>query len=141
MLDLAELPPYYLFLSIGLFFALSSLMGLIRYALRLRWPQVRGRVVSVHQRWRTVMTEGLDPRDAIVVYEYRVAGQQYTSEMAFVRGRSRTLLEANTPVIVYYHPRHPQRSHIDPQFAGENYLWFALGITILLIVYGALSGS
>jgi hypothetical protein len=140
MLDLAALPPYYLFLGVGGFFALASLNALLRYILRLSWPQVHGRVLSVHGRWRTVMTEGLDPRDAVVVYEYSVAGQTYTCEMAFARGRSRTLIEPNTPITVYYHPRNPRRSYVDPQFAAENYLWFALGVTILLLVYGALSG-
>lgn len=136
-----DLPPYYLYLTIGGFFTLWSLWGLLRYALILRWSRITGKVIGVHARWRSVITEGLDDRDAILVYEYVVDGKTYTREMAINRAqRAKSTYEAGAPLRVYVHPRYPQRSQIEQAFDQTNYVWFGFGVVVLILVIGAVWG-
>ncbi len=119
----------------------------------LSWPQTKGSVVSSSL---TVdhLPKYIDPRDdparwygTAVQYEYSVNGEGYTSDtLSFRSGGTLNAKDAlnvlnkyrhESEVPVYYNPKNPRESVLQPGYIGDVFLQFLLGIllTFLGVLY------
>lgn len=138
------------FACVGLFFAGTALLGMIRSAASRNWYPVPGRILS--SEVAADIASGSSPvganYNARIRYEYEVNGRQFTGEnVDFSRFRTNTPGQAartvrNYPagaaVTVYHHPLRPERAALEPGRIGVHMSGLLVGGAVML--FGILFG-
>lgn len=128
------------FLFVGLAVLIVAIRNVRRVAESKRWPRTRGTVTDArieHNR----KSKGWRQYWPAITYSYSVRGTtflstaiQLVSHAAYSEAEATEVVEqyhAGKTVSVYYDPRDPKRSVLEPGVMGSAYGIVALGIAIL----------
>jgi len=127
------IPVFLLFLSMLGAWLTYSAIGTIKALQTLSWPHTNGFVISTEVK-RIPSSKGPSKFSPIINYTYKVDSVEYSSDRYSSTGASGTSEWANgvvsqywvnSAIKVFYNPRNPKESVIDPGLQSDNY-WMTI---------------
>jgi len=136
------IPVFLLFLSMLGAWLIYSAIGTIKALQTMGWPHTNGIVISTEVK-RIPSSKGPSKFSPVITYTFKVDSVEYSSDRyssTGARGSSQWANEVideywvNSAIKVFYNPRDPKESVIDPGLQSDNYWMTILSSFFFMVV-------